>query len=304
MNASVLKLKIKAKLMEHLNKCLSYMPLDIGLIIDDVNIKILKDLNAYLINDPAAYGYHELVIEAYATFHTVMLYRIANSIQYNSQIEKNLILARKISEYAKSLSGIEIHPKAQIGSGFVLDHGYGTVIGETVTIGDNCYMLNNVTLGARGISNNPSDKRHPSIGNNVQIGASAKIYGNITIGDNCFIGPDVEITKSLPPYTNFTCMRIQQEFDSYGTLEIYGIQKEQSEEALFIFGSDFEENQVECYIENPNKSKTQLNILGKSKNKIKVHLLSHYLKLKKILLTFQIEGKIISRLSISTKFLL
>lgn len=96
------------------------------------------------------------------------------------------------------LSGAEIHFRSRIGARFIIDHGMGTVIGETSTIGDDCYVLGGVTLGARGISDNPSSPRHPTLGNRVQIGAFASVLGAIHVGDGAFIGPGCIITKDVP----------------------------------------------------------------------------------------------------------
>ncbi len=161
--------------------------------IDHLSTLIFHDLLKYVEHDPAAKccGY---VLESYECFKAILYYRIANALYYcgvKSETETKFLKmkARKISEKAKAMTGVEIHPGARIGRGFVIDHGYGTVIGETAVIGDNCYILQGVILGARGIANNRRDQRHPSIGSNVEIGAFAKILGNINIGDNVFISP-------------------------------------------------------------------------------------------------------------------
>ncbi len=127
-----------------------------------------------------------------------MNYRIANYIYINFEDEFFKIKARQISEYTKSFTGIKIHPNALIGKSFILNHGYGTVIGETVIIGDNCYILQGVILGSKTISNNNSEKRHPTLGNNVEIGAFSRLFGDIIIGDNVFISPHNIITKDIP----------------------------------------------------------------------------------------------------------
>lgn len=97
------------------------------------------------------------------------------------------------------LSGAEVHFRSKIGARFIIDHGVGTVIGETSIIGDDCYILGGVTLGARGISSNASTQRHPKIGNRVQIGAFASVLGSVSIGDDAFIGPGCIVTKDVPP---------------------------------------------------------------------------------------------------------
>lgn len=95
------------------------------------------------------------------------------------------------------MSGIEIHPYAKIGSKFVIDHGFGVVIGETTEIGDRCYILGGVILGAYGIAGNSNQKRHPTIGNDVQIGSFSRIFGNINIGNNVVIGANCTIRSDI-----------------------------------------------------------------------------------------------------------
>lgn len=160
--------------------------------------QILLDLKTFMQKDPSAANNYKLVLESYQGFKAVMNYRIANYIHINFNDSFFKIKARKISEYTKTITGIEIHPNAMIGKCFILDHGYGTVIGETSIIGDNCYILQSVILGSTGIANNIINKRHPTIGNNVEIGAFCRLFGNITIGDNVFISPHNIITKNIP----------------------------------------------------------------------------------------------------------
>ncbi len=159
------------------------------------------DLSAYTKKDPAAKSNENLVINSYKAFKAILGYRIANHIVKVLKDDFYLIKAREISEIIKIQTGIEIHPLAIIGKYFVIDHGIGTVIGETTIIGDNCYILQGVIIGTKGISDNPSKKRHPTIGNNVEIGAFSKILGNIRVGNNVFIAPYSLITKDIPDNT-------------------------------------------------------------------------------------------------------
>jgi serine O-acetyltransferase len=161
---------------------------------------LAEDLLAYALRDPASKGRGDLILETYASFKAVLYYRLAHQIwklscDLGSVYES---IAMKLSNKGKILSGAEIHPAAQIGRRFVLDHGFGTVIGETCHIGDDCYILCGVTLGAQGIANNPNGKRHPCLGNNVEIAAGAKILGPVVIGDNVFISPSCVITHDVP----------------------------------------------------------------------------------------------------------
>ena len=136
-----------------------------------------------------------------ATLH----YRIAsNLLIWNSEInDLVLTFAKKISEESKTRTGIEISPKAKIGKRFVVDHGTGTVIGETCEIGEDCYILQCVVLGAARIGQNVSnttghgERRHPKLENHVQVCGFAKVFGAITIGNYAFIGPGAIITKDV-----------------------------------------------------------------------------------------------------------
>ncbi len=104
-------------------------------------------------------------------------------------------LARLVSQVARLLTGIEIHPGAEIGRRLFIDHGIGTVIGETAIVGDDVTLYQGVTLGGTG---KEKGKRHPTIGNNVSIGSGAKLLGNITIGDNCRVGAGSVVLRSVP----------------------------------------------------------------------------------------------------------
>jgi serine O-acetyltransferase len=124
----------------------------------------------------------------------VLHYRLARAIEElaNSSTEDGLKLcsvAALISDRGKLLSGAEIHARAKIARRFVLGHGYGTVIGETAELGDDCYVLGGVTIGAVGIAGNAVGKRHPTIGSRVEIGAFSRVLGAVCVGDDVFIGP-------------------------------------------------------------------------------------------------------------------
>lgn len=161
---------------------------------------VAEDLMAFASRDPASQGRGNLILDSYASFKAVLYYRLAHQIlKLAGNADQHFSsIAQKLSNQGKLLSGAEIHPAAQIGRRFVLDHGYGTVIGETCEIGNDCYILCGVTLGARGIANNPNGKRHPRLGNNVEIGAGARILGYVMIGNNVFISPACVITHDVP----------------------------------------------------------------------------------------------------------
>jgi len=159
-----------------------------------------EDLLVFSEKDPAARFDPAIVAAHYSSYRAVLHYRLAHELFLAA--EKNNIsdledCARIVSARGKLLSGAEIHHYCTIGKRFVLDHGIGTVIGETCSIGDDCYILGGVTMGSMGIANNPSCKRHPTIGDRVEIGAFARLYGNITIGDDVFIGPHCAIKEDI-----------------------------------------------------------------------------------------------------------
>ncbi|MCX7719753.1 serine O-acetyltransferase [Dictyoglomus thermophilum] len=152
---------------------------------------IIADYKAVFEKDPAARNFLEVIL-CYPGFHAILLHRIAHFL-WNLRIP---VIPRLISHLNRFLTGIEIHPGAKIGKGFFIDHGMGVVIGETTEIGDNVLIYQGVTLGGTG---KEKGKRHPTIGNNVVIGAGAKVLGPITIGDNTRIGAGSVVLKSVPP---------------------------------------------------------------------------------------------------------
>lgn len=140
--------------------------------------------------DPAANNIF-YVIMLYPGFHALLFYRIAHIF---SNLHMKFV-ARFISQLARFLTGIEIHPEATIGHRLFIDHGIGIVIGATTIIGNDCTIYHNVTLGGTGKDKN---KRHPTLGNNVMVGCGAKVLGPIIIGNNVKIGANAVILKTVP----------------------------------------------------------------------------------------------------------
>lgn len=157
----------------------------------------VADLHALTDNDPATHGDWQHVLGAYLCFRAVLAYRVAHAITLIPGAEART-LARCISERAKVDTGVEIHPQAHIGPRLVIDHGIGTVIGETATIGADCYLLQGVVLGATGISGNSCKKRHPTLGDRVEVGGFARILGPVTIGDDVLIGCHTLVRYDIP----------------------------------------------------------------------------------------------------------
>ena len=174
--------------------CLSTLLIIIALLASGVviiSIAYREEIKAALERDPAARSGLEIVF-LYAGFHAVVLYRIAHRLL----LLHIPLLPRIISQFARFLTGIEIHPGAHIGNGLFIDHGMGVVVGETTMIGDNVTLYQGVTLGGTG---KEKGKRHPTIGNNVVIGTGAKVLGNITIGDNSYVGANAVVINDVPP---------------------------------------------------------------------------------------------------------
>ncbi|MEA2641976.1 MAG: serine O-acetyltransferase [Chloroflexota bacterium] len=149
------------------------------------------DFRAVFERDPAVRNGLEVVF-AYPGFHAILMHRISHWLWPDVPV-----LPRWLSHVARFLTGIEIHPGAQIGKGFFIDHGMGVVIGETTTIGDNVTLYQGVTLGGTG---KERGKRHPTIGDDVLISVNAKVLGAITIGDHAKIGAGSVVLTNVPPH--------------------------------------------------------------------------------------------------------
>jgi len=160
------------------------------LFIAAMTVVLRSEVKAAFDRDPAATNYLEVLL-TYSGLHAVMMYRIAHVIRKI----KIPFLPRLISQITKFITGIEIHPGAKIGKGLFIDHGMGVIIGETTVIGDNVTLFQGVTLGGTG---KERGKRHPNIGNNVVVGTGAKVLGNITIGDNSYVGANAVVIKDVP----------------------------------------------------------------------------------------------------------
>lgn len=151
---------------------------------------IRRDIQAVFEHDPAARNAWE-VFFVYPGFHARQCHRLAHTL-WNWRIP---FFPRLISHIGRFLTGIEIHPGAKIGEGFFIDHGMGVVIGETSEIGENVAMYQGVTLGGTSLL---KKKRHPTLGNNVVVGAGSKLIGAITIGDNVKVGAGSVVITSVP----------------------------------------------------------------------------------------------------------
>lgn len=153
--------------------------------------KIREEINSIKERDPAVRSAWEVYF-LYPSFKAIRAYRRAHWWHERG----HYFIARWISQRSRNKTGIEIHPGAQIGKGLFIDHGAGVVIGETTIIGDNCTLYQNVTLGGTG---KDVGKRHPTLGNNVLVGAGARVLGPFTIGDNSKIAANAVVLEEVPP---------------------------------------------------------------------------------------------------------
>lgn len=151
---------------------------------------IIRDVKLIKERDPAARNTIEILL-TYPTLRAIRCYRLAHWLYKR----KNFTTARIISQWARKKTGIEIHPGAEIGKGLFIDHGMGVVIGETAIIGNNCLLYQGVTLGGTG---KEKGKRHPTLGNNVLVGAGAKVLGPFTVGNNVKIAANAVVLNAIP----------------------------------------------------------------------------------------------------------
>ena len=169
------------------------MTLFIGFVLAVIVVAVVfkEEVRSTRERDPAATNIVEILL-TYAGLHALILHRIAH-VLWNMKVP---FFPRWLSQFNRWLTGIEIHPAAKIGKGLFIDHGMGVVIGETTVIGNNVTLYQGVTLGGTG---KEKGKRHPNIGDNVVIGAGAKILGNITMGENSCVGANAVVIKDVPP---------------------------------------------------------------------------------------------------------
>ena len=158
--------------------------------VDAVRAEISSDIAAVRQRDPAARSDLEILL-LYSGVHAILAYRVAHKLY----LSEHYFAARAVSQWARHKTGIEIHPGATIGKGLFIDHGMGVVIGETTEIGDNCTLYQGVTLGGTG---KDVGKRHPTLGNNVLVGAGAKVLGPFKIADNSKIAANAVVLEEVP----------------------------------------------------------------------------------------------------------
>jgi serine O-acetyltransferase len=155
--------------------------------------QLARDIRAIRERDPAARSFVEVLL-CYSGLHAVAAHRVNHRLWCWGF----RLLARWLAQVSRSITGIEIHPGAEIGQGLFIDHGMGVVIGETTEIGDNCTLFHGVTLGGTG---KETGKRHPTLEDNVLVGSHAQILGSITVGEGAMIGAGAVVTRDVPAYT-------------------------------------------------------------------------------------------------------
>ncbi|ERG96845.1 serine O-acetyltransferase EpsC [Haloquadratum walsbyi] len=172
--------------------------------LPEIRTLLKRDAEAAYKGDPAAKSYTE-IIRSYPGFLAIAMQRVAHILYEEGAVE----YARELTEYAKTQTGIDIHPGAEIGEYFFIDHGTGVVIGETVTVGDWVRLYQDVTLGALHFEEQEGTQhalkkgyeRHPDIGDHVVIGAGTKVLGSVTVGDHVSIGANSWVTDDIPDHT-------------------------------------------------------------------------------------------------------
>ena len=152
--------------------------------------EVKDDISSVLARDPAAKSKIEVLL-LYSGVHALLAYRVSHKLY----VSKHYFSARLVSQLARSVTGIEIHPGAKIGKGLFIDHGMGVVIGETTEIGDNCTIYQGVTLGGTG---KETGKRHPTLGDNVMVGSGAKVLGPVNLGSNTKIASGAVVLRDIP----------------------------------------------------------------------------------------------------------
>ena len=183
-------MKINFKLLGELAEELHCAERKIARTIYNAECEVREMVQTVKERDPAARNSAEVLL-LYSGVHAIMAHRISHKLYQNGRY----FSARTVSQVARLFTGIEIHPAAKIGKGFFIDHGMGVVIGETAEIGDNCTIYQGVTLGGTG---KDIGKRHPTLGDNVMIGAGAKVLGPVYIGSNSKIAANAVVLHPVP----------------------------------------------------------------------------------------------------------
>lgn len=270
-------------------------------LIDDLVDVAAEDLHATVTRDPAA-GSSIEVLAAYRCFQAVLAYRIAHAVTVNGvtagidSASECRIIARRLSEKARVDSGVELHPAASIGRRFVVDHGTGTVVGETVRIGDDCYVLQGVVLGSVRIADNPSGIRHPTLGDRVEVGSFARVLGPVVVGNDVVIGCHTLVREDVPDGARVSVLHEMQVVRAGADLHVTGVEKAGPYLVrLRGRGLDAPGLVIEClspadHLPEP----APVNILSAGRNALVVHLGEHLLRRHTHLLVRAADGASVS----------
>ena len=218
----------------------------------NVAASVKYDIKAIRDRDPAAKSDLEVLL-LYSGMHALLAHRVAHYLHN----KKCYLGARAVSQVSRFIMGIEIHPGAKIGKGLVIDHGMGVVIGETAEIGDNCTIYQGVTLGGTG---KDVGKRHPTLGNNVLVGAGAKVLGPFKIGDNSKIAANAVVLEEIPD--NCTAVGIPAKL-----VRREGIRVEDLDQVHIPDPVAQEIKRLECKLSELEAELAEIKSKGKRKNK-------------------------------------
>jgi serine O-acetyltransferase len=230
------------------------LALDRGAVVRRAADLAVGDLLALARRDPASLRSWQYVLEAYACFQAVLSYRVAHEVLTATCGDpwRQRVLARKISEEAKVRTGVEIHPGATIGPRFIIDHGIGTVIGEDSTIGADCYILQGVVLGALSIADNAAGRRHPTLGDRVQVGGFARVLGPITVGDDVMIGSHALVRADVPAGAQVAVLHQYQVVAGPRPITVYGVEG-LGEYRFRLHGNDLDRPGLEVQLLGPTQ---------------------------------------------------
>lgn len=218
--------QVAAEVLAPWSERLAGLGINEDLVLREAVDLAVEDLHALARRDPASRGSWEYVLAAYSCFHAVLAHRIAHAVLTSPGQDawSRLVVARTMAENAKVRTGVEIHPAAQIGPKFVVDHGIGTVIGEDVVIGEDCYVLQAVVLGALGIADNAAGRRHPKLGDRVQVGGFARVLGPVSVGDDVIIGSHALVRADVPAGAQVAVLHQYQMVVGPQPITVYGVE--------------------------------------------------------------------------------
>lgn len=277
-------------------------------ILTNAQNQALTDLRGLLSKDPAALRSPAYVLGSYTSFRAVFLHRLAHQLLLESLKETSAqdladalsnpaqslppadpdnfltLAARQISERAKIQTRVDIHPAARIGCPFVLDHGAGTVIGETVCIGRDCYFLQDVVLGSTNIRDNPPQDRHPKIGDDVIIAGGVRAFGSIKIGSGARIQGLAILTHDIPPNTHVQVQTFLQIVDPKyrlpdATMPVLHAVLPGVDGLLTLFGNNLQDANVALVNQNLeilSPVTEHLHIILQSPNEIRIRIQSPF----------------------------